>query len=879
MANDSEWRKMNVVDVRMTLYALISGLERDLRDGFIKYVMPSVASDKVFKDEIVKKKCESRYLKDNPGFKKQAPAIELIEYLDYPEIITLIMQWKKYVNPNMLADIKDRYDTIELSIGVRNRVMHVRPLDAGDFSLVYGLIVDLLQMGKHRWLTCGHTYKKLNDDPGYVLNLILPDYRDAEGQVFHNLPVPDFDDTGFIGRTEDVQDLEKLILGPNRVISVIGEGGVGKTALIQKVAYKIMDMGEQCPFDAIIWVSCKTQILTNSGVTEIKNAIDNYIGVVENITNAIGTEGVESKNTIEEIIEFTEIFNVLIILDNLETVYNENVMQFIRKVQETAKIAITSRIGLGELELRRPLLGMRDSEAIRLLREHSIIRNVTLLRKAQKRQLQNTVVKLYNNPLFIKWFVQAVSAGKSPNEVLANKDDMLEYCMSNVYDKLSDETVKLLNTILIARGKISEPEMIYYTEMEPYQYRKHINKLISTSLLERESATSGTCIDCQYSVNPLARHYLLANRKPTKEFIAKQLKKKRQLEGMYSESLSIGNTDEFSVTSIEISSKGEKVAGRFLSKALKVSKRRKYEEATELIEQAKKILPGYYEVYKVSGFINARKEMYIDAEEDYRVALELAPDNLRVHFFYGGFLLRYFDDAGGALKHLGKAYQGNKESSTVAIEYARCLGYTGAIEEALQILLKLNANQERLTMKHNMLTTTLIMNFYKRLAESKYRIGKDLKGSIASLRKSLEMYDTTTARKDNKIMEALEETLKEYENIARWSDDTEEKDRYKSIQQKYINEIRYGDLLEADDGNESIELKSASGRKIGHVINVNQAGGYGFIQSKSGSRFYFNKHQVRRVGEWTRLEHGTSVEYEIGENSIGKCAIKLVVKE
>ena len=69
--------------------------------------------------------------------------------------------------------------------------------------------------------------------------------------------------------------------------------------------------------------------------------------------------------------------------------------------------------------------------------------------------------KLYFNPLALKWFVNTVEMGISPSEVLANKDDLLNFCLTNVYEKLSEGAISILKTIRASRRKLTTGEIIY----------------------------------------------------------------------------------------------------------------------------------------------------------------------------------------------------------------------------------------------------------------------------------------------------------------------------------------------------------------------------------------------------------------------------------
>ena len=111
------------------------------------------------------------------------------------------------------------------------------------------------------------------------------------------------------------------------------------------------------------------------------------------------------------ILEYLEVFNVLLVIDNLETILEEQVRDFIRQAQMRCKIIITSRIGLGELEFRRNLTGLSEIEAITLIRQYANIKQSNFLRQLPNERLVEIAKRFHFTPLSLKWFVSTVEAG------------------------------------------------------------------------------------------------------------------------------------------------------------------------------------------------------------------------------------------------------------------------------------------------------------------------------------------------------------------------------------------------------------------------------------------------------------------------------------
>jgi len=824
-----------------------------------------------------------RFVRDHPTLAPEDDISGVLDYLDFADAYQVLRQNSTDLRAEYEEELRRRGETLAKLANIRNRVMHSRPLLAGDFETVYAFVTDVANAGTMEWPATLQALTKLSADPSFVLGLSLPSLSSDDSPVYHNLPAPDFDETGFIGRSDDAQEIRKLLLGPNTVVSVIGEGGIGKTALLLKVLYDIVDMGEQCPFDAIIWCSAKTTVLTPSGIQAIRDAVCDMPGVAQGIGEVLGVPEQRTDNQLKEIIEYFREFRVLLALDNLETVVGSELRHFIREAQLHCKLAITSRIGLGELEFRWHLKQMRKREAGALFRAHAKIRNIQdLVRMAEKR-LVRILDQLHYNPLAIKWFVHSVQAGKSPDEVVSEKQSLLDYCMSNVYAQLRPAAQAVLNAALAARGDTSEAELIYYSELSALEVREVLNELLATSFLERTTRNKGAAEEVVYSTNDFAREYLLKRHAPGRRVVEQVQRKRNQLMGSVQDAKRIGALDEFSVNALVPRNRSERAACPLLRQALSLSRKRRYAEAMGKLDEARAILPQYFEIYRVGAFLKASSDDLLGAEEDYKIALDLEPANARLLYFYAGFLVRHMQDAALALPYAEQAYSLRPESVETATLFARCTGYAGDYPKALELLHHILDSEASAAPKSKKVVTTLLMDFHRRQSEDERTVRKDYDRATVSVQTGLAAFDSAVSEGyiDDRIMQELADLLQEYGAVMRHVRSPEEQAIYKaavSERSEYLVEAGREDLVvRVHAGGVQTSRPREIDIRIGKVIERYPDRLYAFVECQQGERFFFHQNHLSDVNDWIALHNDSLVRFQVGSNAKGACATNLEV--
>lgn len=236
-----------------------------------------------------------------------------------------------------------------------------------------------------------------------------------EYECQNNLPSENYDlDGGFVGRDKEIQAIRKLIQSDqDRIITVTGAGGVGKTAIALKIAYAFLS-DPQNLFDAIVWFSAKADKLTEQGIVPLEPGIrsdEQLIGDILTIVDPVTLENFKNAKVSLDVYK-THLYNIfssqkcLLIIDNLETIIkNDNLINFIKNVPRPSQVLITSRKGLGEIERRYPLFDMLEKDAVRLFRIIALNRNKQDLLRLKNETISELVRKVRCYPLLIKWSI------------------------------------------------------------------------------------------------------------------------------------------------------------------------------------------------------------------------------------------------------------------------------------------------------------------------------------------------------------------------------------------------------------------------------------------------------------------------------------------
>jgi predicted ATPase/class 3 adenylate cyclase/DNA-binding CsgD family transcriptional regulator len=250
-----------------------------------------------------------------------------------------------------------------------NRTARLRDLGHGGQTLLSGateqMVVDRLPAGA--WLTdLGiHALRDL-PRPERVVQLCHPDLvnefpplrvsKPAQGIVSHRLPAQL---ASFVGRGAELAQVREL-LASNRLVTLTGAGGVGKTRLAVEVAAQLA--GEFSRFPEGAWYVDLAPV-TDPDVVPIATA------------RALGLPDQPGRSTMDTLIRFVVERQMLVVLDNCEHLLDASASLVVALLGAAEKLTLlaTSReaIGVtGEVGWRVPSLSLAD-EAIELFSDRA----------------------------------------------------------------------------------------------------------------------------------------------------------------------------------------------------------------------------------------------------------------------------------------------------------------------------------------------------------------------------------------------------------------------------------------------------------------------------------------------------------------------------
>lgn len=546
----------------------------------------------------------------------------------------------------------------------------------------------------------------------------------------NNLPTPDYElEGGFVGREEDIRKTKSLVEGElHRVVTITGAGGVGKTALALRVIQRILS-DPNSNFDGIIWLSAKESKLSAFGIEEIEPTLKDYEELLDTILEVMGygtfEQSIEQKEKdVKTILDFHK--KILLVIDNLETITDERIINFILDAHSNAKILITSRRGLGQVERRYELNQLKEKEAITLFRQIAFEKNLTSLAKLDNDTIGTYVKKVACYPLAIKWVIGRVALGKEINSivdaVVKEESDIALFCFDQIYNSLKDRSKKLLCTLSVFDLSPQAGVLQYVTNLTQEEFDESIRELVLVSLvIPEQSKTEENQIITRYTLLSLTRGFV-RNQLDRDSKLKREIEERiRTVQTTVEEAERVKKQYKFSLFNLGATTEEEKIAALLAQTAYQKYQGGRYAEAVEDYKRASEIAPRFASIYRNWAVMESNEGHQIEADKLMKKAVELSPRDAQLWLTWGN-MKRKVDKVKEALDLYLKAKDIAPNDYVIlnALGQAKCrLGDYKAADQLFREALSNDSNSPIAnSVKHEIINRTSLADNLRRWAES-----------------------------------------------------------------------------------------------------------------------------------------------------------------
>ncbi|MFI1782361.1 hypothetical protein [Streptomyces rubiginosohelvolus] len=643
---------------RSRLYVLIDSIESDMRKILTRYVLDHIDEETALGGSYEK----ANLLRESEGL---GESISSVQYLNMREAYDILNRHRDSLPADLGRELRANTPSMDSLVPIRNRVMHGRPLQAGDPENAVSIC---RSFSTRYWTTLKVVLDHLDADATW--EPAFEEQSRRSDRILHNLPLPEYDETGLIGRSDDCKTIAAHLLRRREpMLTITGEGGIGKTATALEIAYTLVDNPES-PYECILWISLKTERLTAGGVEGIVHAIKDLTGAAKKLGQAFDTDFTGGINELAEALEGIE---ALLIIDNLETVDGEEVVALYEKLPDSVNYLFTSRVGVGQFERRMPLGPLKEKAAADLFRQFARSRGVDRLVRLAQGTVIEVVKRLRYSPLAIRWYVLSVEAGEQPNLALANQEVLLDFCVRSVYDAMTQSTQSVLLILFAVERDVTFEELAILTDMPIDALRRSMHELLNGSMVRLETDPESALVS-RVSLTEAAKSYLRRVNPPNTTAIEAILDKEQEFRRSAEHRRNDEKARKLAPNVVRTRTGNDEPVAHILRKALAESKEGQFEKSYALVEKARSMSPDFWEVDRVQGFVLSVQGNVTGANSSYQAALRKAKTEKDttgqavVSYFFAGHLAR-------------KAHEPDR-----AVEYARVAHAHFSMAETAQTL-------------------------------------------------------------------------------------------------------------------------------------------------------------------------------------------------
>jgi tetratricopeptide (TPR) repeat protein len=553
----------------------------------------------------------------------------------------------------------------------------------------------------------------------------------------------------FVGRHRLRQRIIDAVTQDPRIwiINVHGAGGVGKSALVNWAVYEFY---RQQTFEAIIHLTAKQTALTSSGIVQVGRSLYSLENLVDQILNAFQEtlpEALDQKKCTS--IEILSAWHTLLVLDNMETVQDGRILDFIQHlpVDTKAKVLMTSRQKTGAWELPVPVNELNVEEVAEFLRvrveEMGIDYPEDSVTPKKVHQVSGGL------PLAIQWILGRYRLTGDMEKVLGalvEKDSpVLEFSFRNIWTVLSSDARAVLAAMTVFDNPPTSQQIAIATQFGIETIDKALGELSDVTLATRHTQVSDGSV--RYVALPITLSFAQHQLEEMGDFEVEC----RQRYQRYCEQMKLQESEIFRFRSrfekFGLETDNEKKAAILCQRGESEMFVGNVDNADMLFKQARELAPQSAYIYAMSASYDLARNRIGQALQHIDEACKRATKKTgALCYTIKARILDIQRDRYGRLEALTKAIDYDPDDMTTRHQYGVALSRVGQSEDAIKEFTTIIDREKRKSPP----TATFLMALKTRMINLR-RLNRE-----EEMRSDLEIVDTCFKKYPHLVREAQE---------------------------------------------------------------------------------------------------------------------------
>ncbi|WP_100402629.1 ATP-binding protein [Bacillus sp. FJAT-42315] len=449
--------------------------------------------------------------------------------------------------------------------------------------------------------------------------------------VVHNLPSPPFHD--FIGRRDQLEKTHELLIHENtRLLQVNGIGGIGKTSLVYHYCDLLTKNELEHEFEFVIWMSGKRTIFTPDGEKKVKSFIASYRDVISEVSYFLGDE----KKEIEEITELAgyvdeliQNHKILLVVDNMETLIEENLITFLFNLPRNVKAILTTRESISNFQMSTITLnGFKNDDEFEefIEREYKRRKDESFFTK-YKDHLPAIYEYTQGMPLAIQLITNQLALDVDVNYIMEKLESgktyesLLSFCFRGSIEKLDYIQKSIIYILSIPETDefFSIEELKYISSFSDDEIAQGLQRLSVLSLCYKERTFDDKA---GYASPHLTKIYVRQFDFENKHEIILQYEK------YLKERSQIALTDEQYIIKSRANNHEQRIAALKVKDIMSIHYFDGYDTAIKLLDEKISEVPDFAYLHYLKGIIEKQSSFYQspdEARKSFSRATELDP--------------------------------------------------------------------------------------------------------------------------------------------------------------------------------------------------------------------------------------------------------------